>query len=440
MLEWQGHALLGLRAAQGMPSWELDLIRPDMSPETIGKPFMPEIRSVADKLGAYCLILDWIYQPGFDRYCRQENGRWIPHGPAAEDFTGQGALSMTANHILIETLMNAMIAELRAGNWEEAVCRAGVLGHFLQEPFTPGHAMDNMLFEEIFPDPDPTRHIRLHHYFDCASGDFPPPKPRLMGRTVPEAALYLFNEIRSGIAEGKKMVGPVVEAAYRGKDMKDSEAVRKALLCKQSERAAFATVSAWHTAFCIAFDRFDPAETEPLHACDLVGLNPFFWHPSHYTHLLPDCLVCRGRKVPIEVWDKGENGELTGRKFAHGFGMYGHGGAKFYVNGIFSEIRFKLGMPSGYTDGQDCHTRLHFAVETDDRENKLFSEDIEYEAKKRVFEVELGAREPLREVRADIAGAKTLILSSRAIPYTDEKGETRYSVPDLAIIDPVLIP
>ena len=101
MLEWQGHALLGLRAAQGLPSWEIGMLRPDMSPEETGKPFMPEIRSVTDKLGAYCLILDWIYQPEYARYCRQENGRWIPHGPAADDFTAQGAISMTANHILI---------------------------------------------------------------------------------------------------------------------------------------------------------------------------------------------------------------------------------------------------------------------------------------------------------------------------------------------------
>ena len=260
-----------------------------------------------------------------------------------------------------------------------------------------------------------------------------------MGRTTPEAALYLFNEIRSGIAEGKKMIGPVVEAAYRGKNMKESDAVRKALLCRQSEWAAFTTVSAWHTAFCIAFDRFDPEEAKSLDTCDLVRLKPYFWHPSHYTHLLPDCLVSHDKKIPIDVWVRDEKGALAGRNFAHGFGMYGHGGVKFYVNGIFSRISFKLGMPSEKLDGQGIHTHLHFAVETDDRENKLFSEDIEYEAQKRVYEVELKGHEALREVNADITGARTLILSSRATPYMDEKGETRYSVPDLAIIDPVLI-
>ena len=433
-MEWQGHALLGLRAAQGLPAWEIAMLKPDMSPEAINRPYMPEIKSVTDKLGAFCLILDWIYQKEFSAYCRQPNGRWIPHGPATDSYGS--ALSLTTNVAIIEEMLQKMIAALRAQDFEEAVRHAGVIGHFLQEPFTPGHSVDNMLFEEFFPDPDPTRHIRLHCYFDCASGDFKPPKPHLMGRTIQEAATWLLNEVRLGIREAKKMIEPVVRSVYRG----DPDYVRKALLCRQSEWASFITASAWHTAFCIAFDRFDSAETAGMDQTKLTNLLPFFWHPGHYTHLLPGCLVDnKGHRIPIDVWALDKNGNKTERRFEEGFGIYGHSGAKFYVNGVFSKLRFKLGMPSRKLDGQTEHADLHFAIEVDDKENTLFSEDIEYEAKNRVLELNLKAGETLREYEVDISGAKTLIISSRATPYTDEKGETRYSVPDLVIIEAVLI-
>ena len=89
--------------------------------------------------------------------------------------------------------------------------------------------------------------------------------------------------------------------------------------------------------------------------------------------------------------------------------------------------------------GQDEHTLLHFTIETDDKENTLYSEDIEYEASARPLEVTLHAFEPVREYCVDIRGAKTLIISSRCTPYINDQGVTVYSCPDLAILDPELI-
>ena len=72
-------------------------------------------------------------------------------------------------------------------------------------------------------------------------------------------------------------------------------------------------------------------------------------------------------------------------------------------------------------------------------ENTSTSEDIEYNADSRPLEVRLRAGEPVREYDVDITGADTLILSSRSIPYTTERGEVCYATADLAVIDPVLI-
>ena len=46
---------------------------------------------------------------------------------------------------------------------------------------------------------------------------------------------------------------------------------------------------------------------------------------------------------------------------------------------------------------------------------------------------------PLKTIDVDIRGAKTLILSSRATPWTDENGVTRFSVPDLILAEPELL-
>ena len=431
-MEWQGHALLGLRAAEGLPEWELSMLKPDMSPQGIGQPFMPPITNVAEKLGAFCLILDWIYQPEFAPYARQADGSWVPHHPV----TAGGTVSETGNNALIADMLQKMIDELRAGRWEEAVRRAGALGHFLQEPFTPGHSTPNALFEEIFPDPNPLRHWRLHYCFDSASGDFPPPVPELMGTTAKEAAFRIFNFVKQGIRSGRALIGPVVMAAYRGKTIGENAHVYKALLRRQSEMSSFITCCAWHTAFCIAFDRFDENEAERLRSFDLVSAEPYYMHPSKYLHIVPDKLADEeGRLLPIDVWD--ENGSEV--RFGHGFGMFGHSGYKYFINGNFSRLRFKLGMPSRIVKLQNEHTDLRFSVEVAKGENTSTSEDIEYGADARVLEVRLRAGEPVREYDVDISGADTLILSSRSIPWTTERGEVRYATADLAVIDPVLI-
>ena len=196
------------------------------------------------------------------------------------------------------------------------------------------------------------------------------------------------------------------------------------------------TCCAWHTAFCIAFDRFDEKELERLRTFDLVSAVPYYMHPSKYVHIVPDKLADEeGRLIPIDVW--GENRSEV--RFGRGFGMFGHSGYKYYLNGNFSRLKFKLGMPSRILKLQNGHTDLRFSVEVAKGENSSSSEDIEYGADSRPLEVRLRAGEPVREYDVDISGADTLILSSRSIPYTKDNGEVCYATADLAVIAPVLL-
>lgn len=427
-MEWAGHALLGLRAAEGLPDWEIEKLETtSMSPDAIGRAYMPPIRTTREKLAAYCLILDWVYQKEFEHYARMPNGRWVPHSPLKG---AGGSFSFTANTELLATLMNHLIQELRAGNWDEAICRAGVLGHFVQEPFTPGHAISNSLFHKLFPDPNPNRNIKLHSGFDSAGGDYPSPRPKLLGRTVPEAANRLFCEMFKGLEKGYQYIEPVIQSMYRG----DPKIVQQAILMDQSRLAAQATVSAWHTAFCIAFDRFD--EDECAAQEDGIPLTelPFFdSHLNRYETLCVGYVTNEAnQKSPMTVFTP--QGEHT---FEDGFSLYGHGAVKYFLNGVYSRLRFGVALPSKVLRGQDEHTLLDFTIETDDKENRVYSEDIIYNGNC-ILREDIRAGFALKWYEVELNGAMSLIISSRATSWTDENGVACFSVPDIVIVEPRL--
>ena len=422
-----------------LPEWEKGLVKPDMSEKALSKSYMPDgINSPGDKMAFMCLILDFVYYDDLKPYATLQDGRWIPHSPADINFSssvGSGLpVSNSATSQIIEMLMKKMINAIKKDDWEEAIRHGGALGHFLQEPFTPGHAVDNRIFHELFPDPDPERHMRLHHKFDCASGEFESQAPKLMGLTAPEAASRLMIEIQKGIKDGKKLIMPLIASAYRGEPRRNQEK----LLRQQSFKAAFITACAWHTAISIAKNHFEEPEIERLQEIKLTEVPPYFWHECEYTDLLPSCLVKQQRKIPIHVWQHKKDGSISEKLIKNGFGMGGHMGTKFFVNGnVYTRFSCLVGLASRQLEGQDEHTNTIFFVEIDSNENTVYSEDIEYKAKK-VFEMKLVPGAPVEKIDIDITGAKTLILCTRSFPYKNERGAPTFSIPHVAVCNPKL--
>ena len=438
---WKGHPAFGVYAFHVLPAWEQALVQPDMRDEAIHVPYLPSgVKTPGQKMGAMCVIMDSVYYDECRPYATLPDGRWIPHGPPDSQWQAcpsTGAQPDPAAAVAItEMLMQRTIDAMRAEQWEEAIRHAGALGHFLQEPFTPGHAMFNKLFQELFPDPDPTRHQRLHFSFDAGSAHVEDPlPPRLMGKTVPEAAYRLQAEVQRGIKSGKKLVPAVIQSVYEGRPGR----VREALLAEQGRQATFVTASAWHTCFSIAFDRFEPQQCEMLRTLDLMHLVPFFWHDWLYTDVLPGCLVQNKRKIPIDVWDRDARGERVERRIEQGFGMGGHMGIKWHVPGdLYARLRLRVGLPSRQTDGQNERTDCRLYVETDPGINRVYSEEMEYQAERRAtVPLEVGA--PLQDVDVDISGAQTLLLTTQCRPYTDERtGKVGFAVPHVAICEPLL--
>ncbi|MDP6504832.1 MAG: hypothetical protein QF886_14530, partial [Planctomycetota bacterium] len=149
--------------------------------------------------------------------------------------------------------------------------------------------------------------------------------------------------------------------------------------------------------------------------------------------------VKNSRTIPIHVWTTNGDGRRE-QQIGKGFGMGGHMGAKFAVNGeVHSRFRCRAGLPSQHTEGQCEHTDTRFFVELDEQENTVYSEDIEYRATP-VFERQLVPGEPVVEVDVDISRAKTLILKTQCQPYKNpETGQQQWFVPHVAICEPTLI-
>jgi len=434
-LEFGGHALLGQIAFSTLPQWEKDKFHPDMSPKGLNKPYLPKgITTVEEKTGFMCSIMDLVYYDELRPYVLLPDGRWIPHSPPdanRQASTGSGQpRSNTVFMDMIEWLLNRMLKAVKEGDGEEVIRFGGTLGHFLEEPFTPGHAIDNNLFHRFFPDPDKKRHIRVHHAFDSASGEFKRLQPVLMGTTIPEAAFRLLVEIDRGIRSGMKLVGDVIHSAYAG----EPKSAQQKILAEQSGLASFVTASAWHTVMSIAFDRFNKKEIRNLETIALTHLVPYFLHHCQYVDMLPGNLVKKGRKIPIHVWKAKGKEEMV----KNGFGMGGHSGIKFFVNGdVYTRFSCRVGLPSRHTEGQTKNTNVRFFVEVDKKENTVYSEDMEYRAK-RVVNIPLIPGEPVRKIDVSIKGARTLILTAQSSSYTSPEGIVRFDIPHVAVCNPIL--
>ena len=434
------HTGVGRVAFDSLPEWEREVIQPDMSEPGLNRPYFPSgLQTVREKMACLCTVMDLVYYDECRPYATLPDGRWIPHSlPDENGYSSAGVgsqYSPLASANVIELLMGRAVEPIGSGSWEEGVHHLGALAHYLQESFAPGHAVSNDLFHELFPDPVPDRHIRVHHHLDHVGFEFEPRPAALMGTSVPEAAFRLQIELDRAIVESKKLVAPLLRAIYDGK----SEAERAALLNGQGQRAAFVTASAWHTAISIALDRFDEAEAEQLGSLDVTRMVPYFLHHWQYVHLTPRCLVKAGRRIPIHVW-AGDQADGREERVEHGFGMGGHMGIKFFVTGdVYPRFRCRVGLPSRHTEGQTEHTDTHFFVETDPELNTTYSEDIEYGGS-RAFCIALRPGEFPQEVDVDISGARTLILAAQSRPYTDsDSGQLRFSIPHIAVCEPILM-
>mgnify|MGYP003588240490 CR=1 FL=1 len=439
---WKGHAGFGCLAFDSLPAWQRRLFKLDLSPSALDKPYLPAggILTAREKAGYFCRIMDLVYYDDCRPYATLPDGRWIPHGPPDDlgqaSATSGGSMSPLVSAGIIEMLMNRMIRAVQSNDWEEAIRHGGALGHYVQEPFTPAHAVNNDEIQKLFPDPVAGRHVRLHHFFDCGSISFEPARPVLMGTTVAEAAFRIQVEIDRGIILAKSLVGPVVRLVYTCKSAIQLKSEK--ILAGQSRSATWLTACAWYTAICIARRRFRRQEVEKLAKISLADMTPYFWHHCQYCDLLPGALVKDKVKIPMHVCGSHRGRAARDELVREGFGMGGHMGCKFFVNGnIYRRFACRVGLPSRQREGQTDKTYVEFRLEVDRKLNRVYSEELKYGGRV-LARVTLRPGIPPIKTVVDISGARTLMLICESKPGRDPSGHIKWEVPHVAVCEPVL--
>ncbi|MBQ6598679.1 MAG: hypothetical protein IJH79_14095, partial [Lentisphaeria bacterium] len=371
----------------------------------------------------------WAYEPLYAAYARQPSGLPFPH--MLPDPDGRGAFfagnapSPQAAAELIQLKIEDCVAALQSGRRLDFYRHAGALGHFLQDMTAPTHVIEPRLLRNLFPDPETERCAGLTGCYSIAD-DLETARPRLAGRTAGEAAFQLMNDAFFAADRAQRSIPELMRAVYA----RDENLCREILRGPASDAAAL-SARAWHTVFCLAFERFPESELAELSPFRLDRVFPAYRHPGLYAFAEPGGFCLDGRREPLRL--------LTGggaRTFDSGFGMTGYSGMKFYLHGQFSALEFTLGL-ADHESSFLPHAELDFTVEVSNGWNRTCSEDMLFGGRV-VRKIRLGPGAPAQSVKVEIDGAGTLILAAKTIPWQTAEGETRFDIPHLAVADPVL--
>lgn len=253
------HNQLGAVSFNSLPQWEQDLweSQRNLIPEYCA---MPDDHLVVQN--------DFEQEEKLSPYCVLPDGKAIPHGPCDDNYTlciFSNNHSRRARHEVIHYYLGKVISLMRNQELEEAAKFGGVLAHYLQDGCSPGHVINNLLLNKLYP-PQSGQTFHYHRIMD--SWSFEPPltniSPKLFGGTLDEAVFNLCSEYDKSVSFALSKVCPFVEAIQKV-DKKQANKISNELNAK----AILLTVSTWHTAFCIAYEKFERQEVVNLNTINL---------------------------------------------------------------------------------------------------------------------------------------------------------------------------
>ncbi|MBQ6470941.1 MAG: hypothetical protein IJJ33_03075 [Victivallales bacterium] len=252
----------------------------------------------------------------YARYDVLPNGRCTPHGPVDPNWVSAalgGLPDASKSLYALRYFMKKTTERIRKRDVAEAARFSGSLAHMIQDCSTPGHVMNNITLNHLFPARG-GKLVPLHSTIDF--WPLPPcgvkPKPALLGRSVEEAA-FLLNEtlLRNAEAMSGDIV-PLCQAIQRGQ----KKAVDR-IMRKWNGESVRLTASAWHTVFSLAHRRIPAEQQRRFSALDLTRLpmvheiSPKFDRRKFiasgipfYDCIYPECDPARSRlstdRIPFE--------------------------------------------------------------------------------------------------------------------------------------------
>ncbi|MBE6374708.1 MAG: hypothetical protein E7055_21920 [Lentisphaerae bacterium] len=302
------HSVLGKRAFELLPPAERNFWKSEQA-----------------VLPGYCDLPDlhlasqWDGSGKLEQYARygvMPNGRVTPHGPVDENWFGAalgGQPDAEKTLYVLRYYLKKIIGLIRRNQPAESALFAGTLAHFIQDCSSPGHIINNVLLNHLFP----VRHGKLfplHGVIDgwpFESGRLKS-RPELLGRTADEAA-FLLNETLLRNAE--IMTGEIIPLCQSIQAGRTSTAGR--IMDRWNRVSTLLTASVWHTAYVIARGKIPPAAERKFRTLDLTRLPlihenaPEFDRTKYikagipfYDCIYPECDPCRSRlstdRIPFE--------------------------------------------------------------------------------------------------------------------------------------------
>jgi hypothetical protein len=252
----------------------------------------------------------------YAQYGVMPNGRCTPHGPVDSAWVGAalgGPPDAGKSLYVLRYYFRKIIALIRKDQAEESARFAGTLAHFIQDCSSPGHIINNVLLNHLFP----VRNGRLFPLHGLIDGwpfaaERVKSRPELLGRTPDEAA-FLLNETLLGNVEN--MTGEIIPLCQSIQAGRNAAAGR--IMNRWNRVSTLLTASAWHTAYVIARGKISPAAERKFRTLDLTSLPmihvnaPEFDRTKYikagipfYECLYPESDPCRSRlstdRIPFE--------------------------------------------------------------------------------------------------------------------------------------------
>ena len=198
----------------------------------------------------------------YSRYCILPNGKAVPHGPVDGNWRsasfGGIEISQSIIYKVLSYYMCRVVASIRKGDRTESARFAGAAAHFVQDFCTPGHVMNNLLLNRLFP-ATAKHHDFLHKVFDGFPLEEKPQfeRARILGRSAEEAAWLLCGRL---VKEAEAILSDMVAMCTA---IRSGHITRKAsrLVHLHQARAVNLSASLWRTCFALAWKRKVSAKT-----------------------------------------------------------------------------------------------------------------------------------------------------------------------------------
>ncbi len=262
------HATITKSALDVLPEWE----------KRIWKEQIPNI------IEEYCLIPDfYLRRPEFAGYAILDD-----YDVIFSDYTYKVTKTyllrnghfhlpdkQRENFRLYEHFFERIVSSLKDDRIDDAAKFAGVMLHVIEDYSAPSHSAqgDNQffLFKQFLPPPEKFKYARLHSLIEYGdvSVDILQYKPRLLGTSPSEVAFRMLEKMNNVIIAARGKVIPIIQAIYN-----EDERSVQANNSEMAEISARVAADMIHSAFCIAYDKFDQEQKEDLHVSHLSDLIP----------------------------------------------------------------------------------------------------------------------------------------------------------------------